>query len=141
MTANTSPRKLEIQLAVEHPQLQSAELEKLLTLRADKHWDVGQSYRPSPRSSEQRYQFSRWAIREVANSLDDLADALQALLQRIRGIEEKFHLLPEDSTVGLTLFITEIDTVIGMGIDNEAIKVLARINAGIEVSLVVTTPD
>jgi len=68
MTTKASLRKLEIQLAVEHPQLQSAELEKLLTLPADKHWDVGQSYRPSSRSSEQRYQFSRWAIREVANS-------------------------------------------------------------------------
>ncbi len=77
----------------------------------------------------------------MANSLDDLADAVQTLLQRIRGIEERFHLLPSDSTVGLTLFITEIDAVIGMGIDNETIKVLARINAGIEVSLVVTTSD
>jgi hypothetical protein len=36
------------------------------------------------------------------------------------------------------VFVTETDTVIGMGIDAEAIKLLARINAGLEVSLVVT---
>jgi len=141
MTTKASPRKLEIQLMVDHPRLQSAELEKLLTLPADEYWDVGQTYRPSPRSSEQRYQFSRWALRIEANSLDDLTDAVHALLQRIRGIEQKFHLLPDDSKVGLTLFVTETDTVIGMGIDTEAIKLLARINAGIEISLVVTTPD
>jgi hypothetical protein len=141
MTTKASPRKLEIQLMVDHPRLRSVELERLLTLPADEHWDVGQKYRPSPRSSEQRYQFSRWALRAVANSLDDLTDVMQVLIQRIRGIEQKFHLLPDDSRVGLTLFITETDTVIGMGIDVETIKLLARINAGIEVSLVVATSD
>jgi len=141
MTTTISPRRLEVQLMVDHPQLQSAELEKLLTLPADEHWDVGQSYRPTPNSPEQRYQFSRWALRAVANSLDELADVMQVLTQRIRGIEQKFHLLPSDSTVSLTLFVTETDTVIGMGIDAEAIKLLARINAGIEVSLVVTASD
>ncbi|MDR1463566.1 MAG: DUF4279 domain-containing protein [Azoarcus sp.] len=137
MTTSISPRMLEVQLMVDHPQLQSAELEKLLTLPADEHWDVGDVVPGSKR----RYQFSRWALRTVANSLDELSDAIQVLTQRIRGIEQKFDLLPNGSTVGLTLFVTETNTVIGMGIDAEAIKLLARINAGIEVSLVVTTSD
>lgn len=124
---------------VDHPQLRSAELANLLTLAADEHWDVGQSYRPSRSSPEQHYQFSRWALREAANSLDELADAIRALTKRIQGIEEKFQLLPSDSTVSLTLFVTETDTVIGMGIDAAVIKLLARINGGIEVSLVVTS--
>jgi hypothetical protein len=55
MTTTIYPRMLEVQLMVDHPQLQSAELEKLLTLPADKHWDVGQSYRiNSPNSPELR---------------------------------------------------------------------------------------
>jgi hypothetical protein len=137
MTVTISPRRLEVQLMVDHPQLRSAELEALLTLPADEHWDVGQSYRPSPSSREQHYQFSRWALSVVANSLDDLVDVMQVLTERIRGIEQKFHLLPKDSTVSLTLFVTETDTVIGMGIDAESMKLLARINANIEVSLVI----
>lgn len=141
MTTTISPRRLEVQLMVDHPQLLSTELEKLLTLPADEHWDAGQSYRPSPNSPEQRYQFSRWALRSVATSLDELADVIRMLTERIRGIEQKFHLLPNDATVSLTLFVTETDTVIGMGIDAEVIKLLAQINAGIEVSLVVTAPD
>ena len=47
MTATISPRRLEVQLMVDHPELQSAELERLLSLPADEHWDVGQSYRAS----------------------------------------------------------------------------------------------
>ncbi len=53
-------------------------------------------------------------------------------------MEQKFLLLPTGTTVSLTLFVTETDTVIGMGIEAEVVKLLARINAGIEVSLVVT---
>jgi len=124
---------------VDHPRLQSAELERLLTLPADEYWDVGQSYRPSPNSPEQHYQFSRWALRAVSSSLDELADVIRVLTHRIQGIEQKFHLLPNDSTVSLTLFVTETDTVIGMGIDTEVIKLLAQINAVIEISLVVIT--
>jgi len=123
---------------VDHPQLQSAELAKLLTFPADESWDVGQTYKPSPNSPEQRYQFSRWAIRAVGTSLDGLSEAIRELASRIRGVEQRFLLLPSDTTVSLTLFVTETDTVIGMGIDAEAIKLLARINAGLEVSLVVT---
>lgn len=137
MATVTSPRKLEVQLMVDHPHISSSELAKLLTLPPDEHWDVGQRYRPTPDSSEQRYQFSRWALRETASSLDELATAIRALTHRIYGIEPKFHSLPSDSTVSLTLFVTETDTVIGMGIDQKTIGLLARIKAGIEVSLVV----
>jgi len=49
--------------------------------------------------------------------------------------------LPADTNVSLTLFITETDTVIGMGIEGDAIRLLARINASIEISLVVTQRD
>lgn len=141
MTPTISPRWLEVQLMVDHPQLQSSDLEDLLTLPADEHWDVGQSYFPSPGAPEQCYQFSRWALRVVANSLDELANVMQVLRQRIQGIEKKFHQLPDDSTVSVALFVNEIDTVIGMGIDAETIKLLARIGAGIEISLVVIVPD
>ncbi|MFN9489636.1 MAG: hypothetical protein ACK59Y_07655 [Betaproteobacteria bacterium] len=123
---------------VDHPQLRSVELTNLLTLPADESWDVGQTYRPSPNSPEQRYQFSRWAIRAAGASLDGLTDAIRELANRIQGVEQKFLLLPTGTTVSLTLFVTETDTVIGMGIEAEVVKLLARINAGIEVSLVVT---
>jgi hypothetical protein len=142
MTTTTSKRYLEVQLMVDHPRLQSAELEKLLTLPPDKHWDVGQRYKPWPSAGEQCYQFSRWALRELANSLDDLPETIAKLTQRILPIEEKFHLLPDDTNVALTLFVTETNTVFGIGIAPETIQLLARINAGIEMSLVVapTTP-
>ena len=139
MSLTTSPRRLEVQLMVDHPQIQSAELEKLLTLPADLRWDVGQCYKPSLSAPEQHYQFSRWALRAVADSIDELPNVIRVLAQRIQGIQRKFHLLPNGSTVTLTLFVTESDTVIGMGVDAEVIKLLARINAGIEISLVVTT--
>lgn len=138
MTTAACPRTLEVQLMVDHPQLQSGQLAQILALPADVQWDVGQTYRPTPTSSEQIYRFSRWSIRATANSLDQLADTIQELAHRIRGIEGNFRKLPSDSTVSLTLFVTETDTVIGMGIDAPAISLLARINAGLEVSLVVT---
>ena len=138
MTITISSRKLEVQLMVDHPHLKSVELEKILTLPADEHWDVGDVV---PKWPERRYQFSRWAFCEVANSLDELPDVMKVLTERIRGIEQNFHLLPSNSKIGLTLFVTETDTVIGMGIDADSIKMLARINAGIEVSIVVTAPD
>ena len=77
----------------------------------------------------------------MADSLNDLPLAINVLTSRIRGIEQQFLLLPSDSTVSLTLFATEIDTVIGMGIDVETVNLLARIRACIEVSLVVTSSN
>lgn len=136
-----APRKFEVQLMVDHHQLKSADLEKLLMMASDECWDVGQSYIPSPGASEQRYRFSRWALRSEGNSIDDMADVMQILTQRISLIERNFHLLPKDSKVSLTLFVTETDTVIGMGLSAEVIKLLARINAGIEVSLIITGTD
>lgn len=141
MTTAASSRKLEVQLMVDHPRLRSDELEDILKLAPDEHWDHGQRYRPTPSSPEQRYQFSRWALRAEAASLDELDSAIRRLAQRIEAIEGQFRLLPVDATVSLTLFVTETNTVIGMGIDAEAIKFLARINAGIEVSLVLRAPD
>lgn len=138
MASTISSRKLEVQLMVDHPKLQSCELESLLMLPADETWNVGQTYKPSHNSSEQRYQFSRWAIRAVAASLEQLPEAIRELTSRIQGMEQRFLLLPSDTIVSLTLFVTETDTVIGMGIDVEVIRLLARINAGIEISLVVT---
>jgi Domain of unknown function (DUF4279) len=141
MKTTISTRRLEIQLMVDHPCLTSNQLTKLLNLAADEQWDVGKSYKPSTNSDAQYYTFTRWALRSVANSLDEAPEALQSLIQRIREIEQKFCLLPSDSTVSLTFFVTESATVIGMGIDNDVIKLLARINAGIEVSLVVNNCD
>lgn len=137
MTTAASSRKLEVQLMVDHPRLRSKELENILKLAPDEHWDYGQRYRPTPSSSEQRYQFSRWALRTKAASPDELDGAIRTLAQRIERIEGQFGLLPGDATVTLTLFVTETNTVIGMGIDADVIKLLARINAGVEVSLVV----
>lgn len=141
MTTMTAARKLEVQLIVDHPTLLSSELARILTLPADEHWDAGQSYKPTPTSPQQRYQFSRWALRTVVGCLDELPDAIRVMTSRIQGIEQQFRLLPGDSTVSLTLFATEMDTVIGMGIDAETVNLLARIRAGIEVSLVVTSGD
>jgi hypothetical protein len=76
-------------------------------------------------SPEQRYLFSRWAIRAVEASLGGLPDAISELANRIQGVEQRFLLLPTDTTVSLTLFVTEIDTVIGMGIEAEVVKLLA----------------
>jgi len=125
---------------VDHPSLLADDLERLLNLPADERWDVGQRYRPSRNAGEQIYQFSRWAIREKAASLDELPKAISNLMRRIRSVEQKFDLLPTDARTNLTLFVTETDTVIGLGVDNEVIKLLARINAGFEMSLLVAQP-
>lgn len=138
MNAKPSPRRLEVQLMVDHPRLLSAELARLLNLSADEAWDAGQMYRPAPNASEQPYKFSRWAIRAVAGSLDELPELIRKLAERIRGEEQRFRLLPSDTHVSLTLFVTETDTVIGMGLEADVIKMLARINARLEVSMVVT---
>ncbi|HMN33916.1 MAG TPA: hypothetical protein PKE36_00675, partial [Chiayiivirga sp.] len=70
-----------------------------------------------------------------------LSEGFSRFPGRIQGIEQRFLLLPADTNVSLTLFITETDTVIGMGIEGDAIRLLARINASIEISLVVTQRD
>lgn len=141
MTITASSRNLEVQITVDHPQLRSSELAKILTLSADESWDVGQSYKPSPNSPKRNYQFSRWAIRATGSSLDSLSDVISELINRLRGIEQKFIFLPNDTVVSLTCFVTDFNTVIGMGIDREIINLLAKINAGIEISLVVTSRD
>jgi hypothetical protein len=141
MNNKTLSRRLEIQLMVDHPKLKAAELKALLKLSADQYWDVGQSYKPSPSTPEQHYTFSRWAIKVMAGTLDNLTNAIHQLIHRIQSIEKNFLLLPSDATVSLTLFVTENDTVLGMGFDAETIHLLARIKAGIEVSLVINQPS
>ena len=140
MLAKTLLRRLEVHLTVDHPRFSSAELEKLLALHADERWDAGQRYRPSPDSAEQSYQFSRWALREFACSLDELTEATHNLALRVQKIEHRFSLLPSDADITLTLFVTEVDTVMGFGFDTAFLKLLGRINAGVEVSLVVSPP-
>jgi hypothetical protein len=140
MTRTSSRRRLEAQLTVDHPLLPLAHLASILALPADEGWDVGQIYRPSRRSPEQRYQFSRWALRELAASLDELPAALEALIRRVQPLEHAFHRLPAGTTVSMTLFVTETHTVVGMGISADTISLLARIRAGIEISLVLTDP-
>ena len=132
-------RSLEVQLMVDHAQLTSAEITRVLTIPGDVKWDAGESYKPSATSNEQKYQFSRWALREVAGSLNELPDAIRRIRERSQAIEKKFADLPIGTTVSLTLFITETDTVMAMGIDSAMIGFLARINAGLEMSLVVRT--
>lgn len=137
MTSIDQPRRLEVQIIVDHSSLSVAELENLLALSADESWEVGQPYRPSPSAREQQYQFSRWAIREITSSLDELPKAIYSLTNRIRSIEERFILLPSDARVSLTLFVNETDTVIGMGIEAETIKLLAKLNADFEMSMLI----
>ncbi len=138
MTPSISTRRLEVQLMVDHPKLLSADLASLIGLQADEAWNVGQTYKPSPNTPEQRYRFSRWAIRSTSESLEDLQKSIQDVFLRIKGLEQRFLLLPRDSTVNLTLFSTEIDTVIGASIDREAIRLLAQINASLDISLILS---
>ena len=140
MTSTVPLRRLEAQIMVDHPVLLSEDLENLLALPPDERWDVGQSYRTSPNSPELRYRFSRWAIGVATDSIANLTDAIGVLTKRIQGMEDNFRMLPSGSIVSLTLFVTEPDSVIGFGMEAEAVRLLARINAGIEVSLVVASP-
>lgn len=126
---------------VDHPQLMSDELESLLMMPADERWNVGQRYKPSPSSIEQIYKFSRWSIYETALSLDEMDNSVRLLTDRIQSIEKNFNLLPETSTVSLTLFITDSETVLGIGIDPRTVNLLARIKAGLEISLIIEIPS
>jgi hypothetical protein len=139
MSSIAPVRLLEVLLTVDHPNLPYRELERLIALVADEAWNVGQTYKPSPRAAEQQYQFSRWAIRAYASSLKGLPEGIRTLADRIRSVESKLSLLPREATVTLTILTTETDTVIGMGINAEIIGLLARIHAGIEISLIVDT--
>lgn len=137
MSSSNQSRMLEVQIIVDHSNLLVAELESLLTLSADESWEVGQYYKPAPSASEQQRKFSRWAIREITSSLDDLPKAINSLTNRISAMEEKFLLLPSDARVSLTLFVNETNTVIGMGLEAETIKLLAKLNADFEMSLLI----
>lgn len=137
MPSSNQSRMLEVQFIVDHSSLSVAELESLLALSADESWEIGQRYRPGPSASEHQYQFSRWAIREVTSSLDELPKAIKSLTNRISAIEEKLLLLPSDARVSLTLFVNETNTVIGMGLEAETIKLLAKLNADFEMSLLI----
>jgi hypothetical protein len=130
-------RKLVLQLVVDHPDLSPAELEGILLIRPDECWSRGENYKPSPHAKERQYQFSRWALREIAPSLDDLPETVRVLLNRVEECSGKFLNLPDDSRVALTLFVDETQTVIGTGFDWDVIQFLAKIRAEIDVSLVV----
>lgn len=90
MSVKTSPRRLEVQLSVDHPSLSSRSLENILTSAADEAWDVGQTYQPGRNAQEQRYQFSRWAIRVAAMSLADLPEAIRELTSVFKGWSRDF---------------------------------------------------
>jgi hypothetical protein len=141
MDAKRSLRKLEVQLSVDHDKLSAVELSELLGELPDQSWNVGQRYNPGGNAVEQKYRFSRWAISVIASSLDDLDNAILELTARVERIERKFGMLPNDARVNLTLFITETNTVIGMGIDNRFVALLGRIGAGFEVSLLFAQPE
>lgn len=130
---------LEVQLMVDSTCALAADLTKIITLPADVFWDSKDSYRPSPNAAVQQYRFSRWAIRETALSLNELPATARLLMSRIQGLESNFLLLPVDSVVSLTIFVTESASVIGMGLDAVLLKSLARLNAGIEISLIFRT--
>lgn len=132
-----SVRRLVLQLVVDHPNLSPTELEEILLIRPDECWSRGENYKPSPHTKEQQYQFSRWALTEIASSLDDLPETIRALFNRVEERSGNFLNLPDDSRVALTLFVDEIQTVIGTGFDWDVIQFLAKIRAEIDVSLVV----
>ena len=134
---NKSRRKLVLQLNVNHPDLSPTELEKILSIRADESWSRGDSYTSSPNSGVRRYKFSRWAIKEMASSLDDLPEAIQRLFRRLDGYVDNFLLLPEEARVALTLLVDETQSVIGTGFDFHVIQFLAKIRAEVDISLVV----
>lgn len=130
-------RKLVLQLVVDHPDLSPAELEEILLVRPDEYWSRGENYKPSPHTEDQQYQFSRWALTEIAPSLNDLPEAIRALLNRVEEYVGNFLNLPDDSRVALTLFVDETQTVIGTGFDWDVIQFLAKMRAEIDISLVV----
>lgn len=130
-------RRLVLQFVVDHPDLSPVELEKILSVRPDECWCRGENYKPSPRAAIQQYQFSRWAITEMAPSLDDLSETILVLLKRVEKYTDNFSNLPYDSRIALTLFVDETQTVIGTGFDADVIQFLARLRAEIDVSLVV----
>ena len=132
-----SVRRLVLQLVVDHPNLSPTELEEILLIRPDECWSRGENYKPSPHTKEQQYQFSRWALTEIASSLDDLPETIRALFNRVEERSGNFLNLPDDSRVALTLFVDEIQTVVGTGFDWDVIQFLAKIRAEIDVSLVV----
>jgi len=130
-------RRLVLQLVVDHPDLSPTELEEILLIRPDESWSRGENYKPSPHAKDQQYQFSRWALTEIAPSLDDLPKATRALLNRVEEYFGNFLNLPDGSRVALTLFADETQSVIGTGFDWDVIQFLARIRAEIDVSLIV----
>lgn len=132
-----SARRLKLQIVVDHPVLSVAELQEILVVKPDESWHRGDAYKPSPLTENQNYKFSRWALTETASSLDELSEAIQALLKRIEPHVNDFAQLPDDSRVALTLFIDEKNTVIGTGFDRDVVQFLAKINAEIDISLLV----
>jgi hypothetical protein len=137
MNSISSHRKIEAQLIVDHPKLLSKDLEEILQMSKDVGWSVGEHYKPSKSAEQQRYMFSRWAILETGDSLDFLTETLEKIVLRLRVIESRFCLLPKNTRVSLTIFANDTNTVIGFGIDPSTIKLLSKINADFEVSLVV----
>jgi hypothetical protein len=136
---NLKPRRhLIVQLVVDHPNLSTHELEKILALKADEIWQVGDRYKPSPNANEQQYKFTRWALTEKAASLDELTEATRKIKDRLENYSGNFSFLPSDSRIALTLFIDETDSVIGTGFDTETIQFLAKLNAEIDISMLVS---
>jgi hypothetical protein len=140
--ANGDGRFLAVEVSVDHGTMSSMELERILGQSPDERWEAGEPFRHGSvnRRPEQRYRFSRWAVVERGASIYSLDEVVANLIKRISPIESRFAELPRDATVALTLFVTEINTVLGFGIDSDTVRFIAAIGASIEVSLV-TTPD
>jgi hypothetical protein len=140
--ANEDGRFLAAEVSVDHVTMSSMEIERILGLSPDERWDAGETFRhgSTNRRPEQRYRFSRWAVTERAASIAYLDEAVANLIKRIRPIQSRFEELPRDSSVALTLYVTEINTVLSFGFDSETVRFMAAIEASIEISLV-TTPD
>lgn len=136
MNSISSRRKVEAQLIVDHPKLLSKDIEEILQMSKDVGWNVGERYKPSKNAEHQLYMFSRWAIQETGDSLDFLMETIEKIVIRLKVIESRFALLPENTRVSLTIFANDTNTVIGIGIDPSVIKLLSKINADFEVSLV-----
>ena len=130
-------KMLEIQFMVDHPSLSKTELQSLLGGDPDEAWEVGATYRPSVNAGEQRYQFSRWAIKETAPSVDDLQAALTRIIRRIEPLEKSVQDLPSEARKCLAIFLNETDTVLGFGVGLEVVECLSRVGACVEVSLVI----
>jgi hypothetical protein len=129
------PERYDVTLCVEHDAVSSAELTNALGVSPDKAWDVGTEFLLGRHIKHHKY--SRWSIVEHVDPMEDMREAVDRLMKRVAAFESRLASLPQGSSVSLEMALTTRDTVLGISLSEEQVRMLSALGASIDISIAI----